>query len=226
MFVQSSPKCKKIMTEPNLFQEVQEDLDRQRLEAVWKQYGGWVLAAAVAVVLGTAGSTAYRSWKAERDEKLTQALLDASKAGAEATKSIDALEKFASENPGTHHADFALLRAGAVAAEQNDKAKATQIFDTVAADENADPAFRQLGDLLSVEMQLDAGDAAKLSERLQPLTQEHATWRFSALEAQGYLALRQGDKEKARKIFTDLSQDLHAPQSIGARATDIVRSLN
>jgi hypothetical protein len=53
---------KKAMTEHNLFQEVQDDLERQKLEAMWKRYGGWLIAAALAIVLATAGSTAYRSW--------------------------------------------------------------------------------------------------------------------------------------------------------------------
>jgi hypothetical protein len=214
------------MTEPNLFQEVQEDLERQKLEAMWKQYAGWIVAAALAVVLATAGSTAYRSWHAERQQKLTSELLTATKSDPDAVKNMAALQKFADDNAGTTYAAFALLRAGALAAEQNDKAKAAQYFDAATNDTKADPAFRQLGDLLSVQVQMDGGDPATLSARLDPLTVEHGAWRFSALEQQGYLALRMGDKDKARKIFTDLSQDVSAPQSIVARAADIAHSLN
>jgi hypothetical protein len=214
------------MTENNLFQEVQEDLERQKLEAMWKQYGVWVLALAIAIVLATAGATAYRSWKAERDQHLTSGLLAASKTDPDSAKSIDALQKFADQSPGTNQSAFALLRAGALAADQNDKTKAAQIFDSAAADAKADSAFRDLGTLLSVQVQMDGGDPAALSARLDPLTAENNAWRFSALEAQGYLALRAGDKEKARHLFTTLSQDDRAPQTIAARAADILRSLN
>ncbi|MGB9152396.1 MAG: tetratricopeptide repeat protein [Alphaproteobacteria bacterium] len=214
------------MTEHNLFAEVQADLERQKLEALWKKYGIWVVVVALGIVLATAGSTAYRSWNTERNERLTSGLMDASKSDTDAAKGIELLQKFADENPGTHQGDFALLRAGALAVDQNDKIKAIGFFDAVAQDSKADPAFRQLGDLLSVQTQMDNGDPTMLSARLQPLTEELAPWRFSALEAQGYLALRAGDKAKARQIFADLSQDARAPQSIGARATDILRSLN
>jgi hypothetical protein len=214
------------MTENNLFEEVQADLQRQRFEDLWKQYGIWVGVAALVVVLSTAGSTAYRSWRAERDQHLTAGLLTATKAEADAAKSIDGLQKFATDNAGSNQADFALLKAGALAAEQNDAAKAVLMFDKVAQDAKADPAFRQLGDLLSVQVQMDTGDAAMLSERLEPLSAAHGAWRFSALEEQGYLALRLGNKDKARRIFTDLSQDAGAPQTLAARASDILRSLN
>jgi hypothetical protein len=160
------------------------------------------------------------------DKHLTSDMLAATRAGPDAGKSIEKLQKFAAENRATTFAALAELRAGALAAEQNDKVKAVTFFDAAAAEEKADAAFRQLGDLLSVQMQMDAGDPATLSGRLEPLTVEHAPWRFSAMEDQGYLALRTGDKNRARQIFTLLSQDATVPQSIGARAKDIARSLN
>jgi hypothetical protein len=181
---------------------------------------------ALGVVLATASSTAYRSWNMARNQRLTSGFFDASKPNADIAKSIDSLQKFAEENTGVHQADFALLRAGALAVDQNDKVKAAGFFDQVANNDKADPAFRQLGELLSIQVQLDGGNPTALAARLQPLTEERAPWRYSALEAQGYLALRAGDNAKARQIFSDLSQDARAPQSIGARATDILRSLN
>lgn len=214
------------MSEHNLFQEVQEDLERQKLEALWKQYGAWIIAAAMLVILTVGGTTAYRSWKAEHEQRLTAGLMDAVQPGADSAKTIDLLQKFAAQNPATPQADFALLRAGAYAADHNNRDEAISLFDQVAKSVTADPAFRQLGDLLSVQLQMDKGDPAALSVRLQPLTEEFAPWRYSALEDQAYLALRAGDKAKARQIFTDLTQDARAPQTIAVRASDVLHSLN
>lgn len=214
------------MTEHNLFDEVQSDLERQRLEALWKQYGLWVIIAALGIVLATASSTAYRSWKTTHDQRITAELLAANKMGMDEAKGIDQLEKFARGNPDTNFASLALLHAAALAGDQGDKAKAAALYDKVAADQKADPALRQLGDLLSVQAQLDSGDPAALSARLQPLTAEGQAWRYSAMEEQAYLALRAKDTAKARQIFTDLSQDARAPKSIASRATDILRSLD
>jgi hypothetical protein len=214
------------MTEQNLFQEIQEDLDRQKLEALWKKYGFWIIVAALGLVLSTASSTAYQSWRAGHDMRLTSELLSASRLLPDASKNIEALQKFAEENKKEGHASWALLRAGALALNRGDIPGAIQFFDKVAADVHADPAFRQLGALLSVQAQMDDGKAAELSVRLQPLAAEGAPWQFSAQEAQAYLALRAGEKAKARQIFTDLSQDSRAPRSISARASDILRTLN
>jgi hypothetical protein len=214
------------MTEHNLFQEVQEDLERQKLEALWQKYGLWIIVLALGLVVSTASSTAYRSWKADHDQKLTSALLSATQDSLDPAKSIDLLQKFAEENAKERLASFALFREGVLALDRDDKAKAIEAFDKVAADTHAEAAFRQMGTLLSVRVQLDSGDPADLSARLQPLTEARAAWSFSAREALAYLALRTGDKGKAKQIFTELSQDARAPQSIRMRATDILRTLD
>jgi hypothetical protein len=217
---------KRIMTEHNLFDEVKEDLERQRLEALWKKYGIWVVLMALVAVLATAASTTYHSWQSEHNQKITTALLAAGKGEADPLKTVDNLQTFASENSGTKEASLALLHAGTSAADKGDKDKAIKIFDIVAHDDKADLAFRQLGDLLSVQLQMDSADPAVLIGRLQPLTEEHAPWRFSALETEGYLALRMGDKVKAKQIFTSLSQEASVPSTMASRASDILRSLN
>ncbi|MFA4994482.1 MAG: tetratricopeptide repeat protein [Bdellovibrionales bacterium] len=214
------------MTDPHLFQEVEEDLERQKLEALWKKYGFWIIVAALGIVLSTASSTAYRSWKASHDAKVTTAFLFASRLLPDTSKNIEALQKFAEENAKESHAALALLRAGSLALRHNDRSKAIEFFDKVAIDTQADPAVRQLGALLSVQAQLDTGASAELAARLQPLADEDSAWRFSAREMQGYVALRAGDRAQARKIFIPLSQDVRAPRSIAQRAADILRTLN
>ncbi len=217
------------MTDPNasLLQEIQEDLNRQRLQAFWTRYGIGLGAVALALVVATAGVSVWHGQKLKNEQRLTTDLLTTAKSESASAASLDALAAFASkpENIASTQAAIALLQAGAMAVEQNDVPKAVRLFDQVAQNPKTDSAFRQLGDLLSVQAQLDWGDAAALSLRLQPLTLEGRPWRFSALEAQGYLALRMGDAERAKQIFRDLSQDARVPSTMGARATDILHGL-
>ena len=46
----------------DIFREVDEDLRRDRMERVFKRYGGIMLAAALAVVAATGGTVAWRNW--------------------------------------------------------------------------------------------------------------------------------------------------------------------
>lgn len=215
------------MTEENLFREVDEDMERLKYEALWKRYGVYVVATIVAIVLGTAASSYQHTRKIAENQKASGELLAImGDAKVEQEKKIANLLGFAENNAGQAQATLAEFHAAAFAAQKGDKDNAIKIYDTLAADAKADHAFRQLADLLAVEQQLDSGDVAKLQSRLQPLLDDKEPWHFSAREMNGYLAIRAGDKAKAKEIFTSLSQDVSVPQSLGARANDMLRLLS
>jgi hypothetical protein len=212
------------MTHDNLFQEVQEDLERQRLEKLWKRYGPLVIAAAVVIVVTTAGVTQWHEWQLKKEQKATAGLvsiMDQSKADPE--QEIASLESFAQKSSEETQATFARLHAAALAAKGGKKDKALQLYDAVASDPKADPSFRQFADLMWVQTQLDSGDTAVLDKRLQPLTAPDAPWHFTATEYEGYVALRAGNKTKARQLFSGLAQDASAPRTLSDRAGDVLR---
>jgi len=216
------------MTDINpLLQEIEEDLERKKLEAMWKAYGPWVIICAILVVIGTGGYTAWLSWRTTEHQKATAGLIDImADTKAEDAKKISALEEFATKNPSASQATFAKLQAAGLAVKEGDKKKAVELYNAIAADQSAESAFRQLADLLAVQTQMDDGDPVSLQQRLQPLLADNAPWRHSAKEDAAFLALRAGDKPKAIQLFTELSQDASAPRGINSRAGDMVRFLN
>lgn len=215
------------MTEHNIFQEIDDQLERQQLEAFWKRYGKWIVAAAVIIIVGTAGMTVWRNWQTEKHQAATDSLIEVmtSKSNTDPVKQIEALGDFAEKNGGTSQAAFARLQAGAMAVKEGNIEKALSFYDGLARDTQADPAFRQLADLLAVQAQVDTGNPAELEKRLQPLTADEAPWRYTAKEYQGYLALKSGDEARAVQIFTALSQDMGAPESLRTRAGEMLHTL-
>ncbi|MGE3623839.1 MAG: tetratricopeptide repeat protein [Bdellovibrionales bacterium] len=214
------------MTHNPIFQEIEADLERQRVEALWKRYGGWVVAAAVLVIVATAAYTGWHSWRAEREQKATSALIGILGNDVADSKKIEDLESFASENRGETAAVFARLHAAEISADSGDLAKAIGIYNEIAGNAKADPAIRQLADLYAVKAQLDTGNPAELQQRLRPLLADNAPWRHTAKELSAFLALKKGDKEMARQLFTELSQDAGVPSSLAARAADMTRYVN
>jgi hypothetical protein len=215
------------MTQDNIFQEVQEDLDRQKLAALWKRFGWLAIVLALCIVLGTAGYNFWNARKIAKNQEATGQLIELlGEVGADPAGQIAALEAFASHYKKQTQAIIAELHVAAYAAKLRDDEKAMRIYDAIAGDEKTDPAFRQLADLLAVKMQLDSGDPAALQRRLQPLMAADAPWRYSAMESSAFLALRARDKDTAKKLFTQLSKDPKVPQSMSDRAADIARYLS
>lgn len=218
------------MTNENLFQEIQEDIERQKLEDFWKRYGKLTMACCVALVLGTAGASAWREWKTQQNQKATAELAAIMAENASSpdrlsdpAKRVMAFDNFAQAEKGRAQATIAALHAAAMFAREGQKEEARKRYEDMSSDAQIDAVFRQYAALMAVMLQMDSADPAEMGKKLEPLATEDAPWRYSAREAQGYLALHMGDKAKAEKIFSALAQDAGAPRTLAARAADMQR---
>lgn len=205
----------------DIFREVDEDLRRDRAEHVFKKYGGVMIAAAVVLVAGTGGFTAWRNWQQSRQQQDTAALVTAISQTAQGPeKGVEALAAYA----GTADARMAALaqfNAAALLLRQNKPADAATIYDGIAANGSVDPVYRDLATVLGAMQRVETGDPAQLAARLQPLTAETSPWRFSARELTAVLAVRAGDTAKARSLFQQLADDQQAPSGVRSRAADL-----
>jgi hypothetical protein len=79
--------------------------------------------------------------------------------------------------------------------------------------------------VLAVLHQMDQGDPAALEARLEPLTQAGSGFRPTALELTAVLALRRGDLERARALYTEIADDRSAPAELRRRASQMLTAL-
>lgn len=211
----------------DFIREVDEELRRENWEILWKKYGKFVIAAAVALVLGTAAVVGWREYDRSTRMKAGDAF-GAVIADVENTKEpAEAADKLAAYIPGAPagYAALARLREAKLRADAGDSASAIGLYDGLAADNGAEPLFRDLATLYSVRMQIDGGDAATLNARLLPLATDTGPWRHSARELQAALALNAGDTAAAREIFSRIADDMDAPDSLRSRATEMLRAM-
>ncbi len=202
-----------------LIQEIQEDLKREQYARLWKAYGNWAIAAAVAVVLVVAGYQGWQVWRSElrQDEAERYAAADA-RAPEQAAAAM-------AELAGTAKTDYrtlAALRRAALLAETGKIDEATAAYETVAAGE-ADRIYRDLATLRAIVLQLEKADPIALDARLQGLA--GGPWRHTAVEMQALIAQRQGDTAKAAALFKQLADDATAPQGLRARAAEMLAVL-
>ncbi|OYQ31376.1 hypothetical protein CHU95_19635 [Niveispirillum lacus] len=212
----------------DIFREVDEDLRRDQIMKFWKRYGGLVIGAAVLVVAATAGNVGWKHWQTTRMEERTAVLSAAlsklrpvdENTPPDTKAAADALSA-ASATLGAGHADVARLYEAGLRARDGQRDEAVKLYDQVAGTASADGMLRDLATLMSVQLQLDTGDAAALRARLTPLLKQGNAWKASATEASGLLAVRAGDHAAAAALFKELSEDSTAPQALRARATEL-----
>ena len=171
--------------------------------ALWRRHGRYVIALAVATVLGVAAFNAWQSYRERQRLAEGRAYVQAIDwvVKDDVPKATTAMAAIAANGGG--YRLLALLEEASLKAKAGDTAGAVKIYDAMAADESTGRPFRDLATILAVLASLDSGDA-------------------SALELQGLLALRQGDFKAATKSFRALSDDTGAPSGLRQRAAQIL----
>jgi hypothetical protein len=209
----------------DIFKEVDEDLRRDQAAKVWKKYGAYVIGAAVALVLATAAFQAWQWWdvkqRSQRSASYTAAVeLLEQGTGEEAAAAFGNLA-----DPDGSYGTLAAFNKARLLAEAGDTAAAIDLWERLAASAAAGRGFQGAATLLSVMHQIDSGDPAALEGRLEQLVAEESGFRPIALELKAVLALRQGDRARARELYAQLADDRTAPAGLRARASQMLVAL-
>ena len=210
----------------DIFKEVDEDVRREHYAKLWSKYGRFVIAAAVVLVLMVGGFKAWQAWdlsqRTEQSDDFAAAIGLEESEGREAAYA--ALEPLAEPGAGGYGL-LAALEQARLLAEGGDVAAAVAIWDQVADDSAAGPAYQGMAAVLSVLHQIDDGDRDALEAKLEPLLTSQGAFRPLAMELNAALALARGDTEAARVRYGELSEDAGVPQQLRDRARLVLDAL-
>jgi hypothetical protein len=211
----------------NLIEEVDEDLRKDRALALMRRYGPYALALTLGVIIAVAGVVTWRHYSAqhamERAAIYSQALEAINRGDADESQRL--LNEITSAAPGSGYGTLSRLQEAALKAKGGDAAGAAAAYDAIAGDTRVDPLFRDLATVLYALSSLDSADPAQLAARLQPLADGKGPWRYTAMEASAYLALRTGDNDRARDLFSRIANDSQAPEEARGRAAAMASTL-
>ena len=209
----------------DIFREIDEELRRDNLLKLWSRYGRYVIALAV-VVLVIAGAVV--AW---RDHQLSvrraQSVRYASALSlAREGKDADAAKVFAAiAREGGGYGVLASFEEAEQLAKSGDRKGATAAYDRIATESSLDPAFRDIAVLLSVMHGMSDADPHAVIDRLAPMMAAGNPWRPTALELTAAARLKAGDKTGALELYKSVADDLAAPQSVRARAAEMIAAL-
>ena len=186
----------------DIFQEVDEDVRRDKAAEFWKKYQNQILAAAALIVLASAG---FRYWQYER-QRATEAAGDqfqqalTALEGGKYDEAKAGLDKIATQGPSGYRALAQMTAAGAQASK--DPQGAIGAFDAVAGDAAIDPLMRDTARLRAALLRVDMpAEQQKGEAALTALSAAGGPYRRLAALALGALALERKDYDDASKQF-------------------------
>ena len=206
-------------------QEVDEELQREWFSKLWEQYSGYLLAGAVAIVLGVG---AYKLLEHRRQAAAETAGANYSAAikqliGGKPDDGTQALAAITKTSGG--FATLAKLRLAAADVAAGKTGDAVAKYDAVALDRGLEPMLSGFARLQSAMLSLDTASPGDMQARLAELTADNSPWRFNAQELLGMAALKAGKTGEARGLFEKLASDQSVPPGIAERARIVMGSL-
>jgi hypothetical protein len=202
----------------DIFQEVDEEVQREKVETLWSRYQTPVFVIAGLIVAAT-GAWSYYTSERTKAADAANARFMAAVTLADSGKSEEAAAAFntIAKDAPKGYAALARLR-GAEELGKSDKTKAMDELDALAEDKSVDRLTQEVARLRSAVYSIDAGDREKAMLKLAPLITTAGVFRFSAQEWTGLDALFDNDYDEAERVFNVLLNDRDAPQGMRARA--------
>lgn len=210
----------------DIFQEVDEELRKDRYQVWLRKYGPWVLGAAIVIIAVVGGWQFWESWSESRrntasDTYNSAAQLVEGERWDEAGVALDDI----SENGPDGYATLALMQRGAVALEAGDNEAARGFFERAAA-RSPDPLVRDLATLKAALAGYESYSADDLANRLGRIAGGDNAMRHLASELIAAKAMDEADYETARSEYESIVFALDAPDGVRARASAALAVLN
>lgn len=208
----------------DIFREVEEDVRRQRLERLWREYRYYILGGAALLIVVVAAVQGWRAQERAETAAASRALTAALELiETNPSAGMDALAKIAAGSPKIYRALAMLRQAASLSTREVDAA--VKLYDRIAA-ENEDPVLGGYARLRAATLLADTAPLSDIEARLAPLAGNNLPWRYAAREILAYATLRNGDAAKARDQMESLTADILVPAGVRNRAQRLLAQMS
>lgn len=202
----------------DIFQEVDEEVRRERLQKLWERYGNLIIAGCILIVVGVGAWRGYEWWQNKKAGESGVAFENAvTLAQAGKHQEADAaFAKLASDGTAGYRTLSRLREAAELAA--TDKSAAVKAYDAIADDKSVGPVIQQLAAVRAGYLLVDTAPYSEMRTRLEPLTAADKVYRHSARELLALSAWKSGDTSAVKQWTGMIIGDPRSPDGTRSRA--------
>ena len=213
------------MSEDTIIREVDEELRGDRMRALWRRFGPFVIGGAVAIVLVVAVNEGWTWWQtsnAARSSDQFYAALELAEAG-DTEGAQAALNDVVADGSGGYPV-LARFRQASLLAADGKTAEAVAAYDALST-EVTNARLREMALVLAAYLLVDGGDVAAVQQRVGGLNTPDNTMRNAAREAIGLTQYKAGDLDAALATFQEVLADPLVGRELAGRVEIYVAQL-
>lgn len=180
--------------------EVDEAMKQERLEKLWKKYGGLFLSFLVMIVLSTASYEGYHAWVKHRNAQQTNLYMSVlEEDGVSADMLLSLLPKVT-----TPMKTIISLRAAGLALDNGDTGKALEIYKAISADisqKKESPDLVAMAGYIAVNLDDKMSAQDKIESYKTIADEQNNPWRYNALLDVALLEASQNNNYKKSREY-------------------------
>lgn len=211
----------------NFFREVSADVKSDNMKKLWDTYGLQIIIA-VAVILTLAVSfETFKAWKNKRNESWSDTYAYALNLQNQGRydESLKVLEQIKDTNGGIY-ADIAQIQTSNILFEQGKNEEAIAILEKIISNKDINQKMRDVTAIKLASYKLDSAPKAEIEALLMPMITENGSWTNIAREMLAILAIRDGDLETAKTLYSEILNTPNLSDGLKLRVQDMLSVLD
>jgi hypothetical protein len=201
----------------DIFREIEEEVRRERLEKIWKEYGDYIVAVAALLILAAAGFRLWTYYEARERARASDQYLAAEQLleSGQSRAAAQTFARLAQNGPGGYAKLSQLQSANALSASGN-TSEALAIYRGFAADN--DEMISAIARIRAAWILVDGAPKSDVEAMIGPLAGEASPWKPVTREILAYADYHAGAIKQALAEFEALAKDGKAPAGVKGRS--------
>jgi hypothetical protein len=201
----------------DIFREVEEDVRRERLEKIWKEYGDYIVAAAALLILAAAAFRLWTYYEARERARASDQYLAAEQLieSGQARAAAQTFARLGQNAPGGYAKLSQLQSANALSAAGN-TSEALAIYRRLAAD--SDEMISAIARIRAAWILVESAPKSEVQSMIGALAADASPWKQVAREILAYADYRAGATKQAFAEFQAIANDNKSPNGVRGRS--------
>lgn len=209
----------------DIFQEIEEDLQREKWDQIWKEYRSWILIGVGTFVIGVAGYLWYGEATERRNAALSDEYLVANElmAAGDRDAGLSALESIIANSSGGYVV-LASMQKAALLADEGNIDEAVRSYDAIRSSNKTEDILGQLAAIKAGWLLVETESFEAMTARLGDLAfaEEEGPWAAGATEILAYSAVRTEKLVEAERLYIRIRTMRSASLGIIGRSAEML----
>lgn len=211
----------------NFFKEVSADVKSDNMKRIWEKHGLQIVIAVIIILTAAVSFETFKAWKDKRAQTWSNAYayaLDLQNRG-QFDESIKVLKEIDAQNKGIY-SDMVQMQISNILFEQGKQNEAVAELEKIVNNTSINKQMRDIATIKLASYKLDSASNEEVLALLNPLIEENGSWSSVAKEMTAWLAIRDGDLESAKKIYSEILNTPNLNDGLKLRVQDVMSVLN